>query len=38
LDRERAIRHILSEAGDTLDYAYWMFAQYDLVGVLEIPK
>jgi uncharacterized protein with GYD domain len=37
IDRVAAIREIVQRAGGELKCAYWLFTDYDLVGVLELP-
>ncbi|MDQ6616446.1 MAG: GYD domain-containing protein [Actinomycetota bacterium] len=38
IDREAAIREIVEHAGGVLENAYWLFSQYDLIGVFEVPN
>ena len=37
IDREAAIREIVEHTGGRIENAYWLFSEYDLVGVFEIP-
>jgi uncharacterized protein with GYD domain len=37
IDRVAAIRDIVEHAGGTLKATYWLFAEHDLLGILELP-